>query len=79
MHPISQQFTKVRKGGIAPGRRVRRIVRNYELYWMFLPVLAFYIIFHYWPMYGVQIAFKDFSAFRGIAASPWVGLKHFQR
>lgn len=80
MQPTSTQpIAKDRRGGIAPGRLSKRMARNYELYLMFLPVLAFYLIFHYWPMYGVQIAFKDFSAFRGIAASPWVGLKHFLR
>ena len=41
--------------------------------------LAWYIIFKYVPMYGVQIAFKDFSPRRGIVGSEWVGLEHFQR
>jgi len=43
-----------------------------------LPV-AYFIIFRYLPMYGVQIAFKDFSAAKGIWASPWVGFDHFVR
>ena len=43
-----------------------------------LPV-AYYIIFHYIPMYGVQIAFKDFTAARGIWGSEWVGLGNFKR
>lgn len=46
---------------------------------MFLPVLVFFAVFHYAPMYGVQIAFKDYSAARGILGSEWVGLKHFLR
>lgn len=46
---------------------------------MFLPVLAYFIIFHYIPMYGVQIAFKDFIANKGIMGSPWVGFEHFER
>ena len=45
---------------------------------MILPVLAFYIIFHYFPLYGALIAFKDFSPMKGIWGSPWVGLKYFQ-
>ncbi|MGI5900079.1 MAG: ABC transporter permease [Christensenellales bacterium] len=45
---------------------------------MILPCLAYYIIFHYVPMYGVVIAFKDYSLRLGIMGSPWVGLKHFR-
>jgi len=44
---------------------------------MFLPVLAYYVLFCYKPMYGVIIAFKDFTPRRGIFGSPWVGMKHF--
>lgn len=51
--------------------------QNYMLYLFLLPSFAFIIIFSYGPMYGVQIAFKDFKAFKGIWGSPWVGLKHF--
>ena len=51
--------------------------RNKSLYLLVLPVILFYIIFHYKPMYGAIIAFKDFNPFTGIAGSPWVGLKHF--
>ncbi|UQZ86119.1 putative multiple-sugar transport system permease YteP [Paenibacillus konkukensis] len=57
----------------------KRIKKNYDLYLLFLPVLAFFIIFEYVPMYGVQIAFKDFIATKGIWGSPWVGFKHFER
>lgn len=46
---------------------------------MIIPVIAFFIIFAYLPLYGIQIAFKDFSAFKGIWDSPWVGFKHFER
>ncbi len=44
---------------------------------MILPVLAFYIIFHYVPMYGVVIAFKNFTPGLGIMDSPWVGIQNF--
>ena len=47
------------------------------LYLMFLPVLAYYIIFHYLPMYGIIIAFKDFKPMKGIFGSEWVGLAKF--
>nr|WP_238177779.1 ABC transporter permease subunit [Paenibacillus contaminans] len=52
---------------------------NWQLYVMIAPVVAYFIIFHYFPMYGVQIAFKDFIATKGITGSSWVGLKHFDQ
>lgn len=57
----------------------RDIRRNWILYLMIIPVVAYYIIFHYIPMYGVQIAFKDYSARLGIWGSPWNGFEHFKR
>jgi putative aldouronate transport system permease protein len=45
---------------------------------MLLPVVLYYLIFHYLPMYGVIIAFKHYAPLRGITASPWAGLEHFQ-
>lgn len=56
-----------------------RMKKNWELYLMILPVVAYFILFQYLPMYGVQIAFKDFLAVKGIWGSPWIGLKHFMR
>lgn len=53
--------------------------RNWQLYALTLPVIAYFIIFKYGPMYGVQIAFKEFIASRGIWDSPWVGFDHFER
>jgi putative aldouronate transport system permease protein len=44
---------------------------------MFIPVLAFYAVFHYAPMYGAIIAWKQFSPAKGIWGSPWVGWKHY--
>lgn len=51
--------------------------RNWTLYLLVIPVIAFYILFHYKPMYGALIAFKDFTPRIGFADSPWVGMKHF--
>ena len=48
------------------------------LYIMSIPFIAYFIIFKYIPMYGAQIAFKDYDVFDGIVGSPWVGLKHFK-
>lgn len=55
------------------------VLRNYQVYLLLLPALIFFIVFHYGPMYGVQIAFKDYNTGLGIWKSPWVGLKHFKR
>ena len=44
---------------------------------MLAPVLAWYGIFEYGPLYGIQLAFKDFAIMKGISGSPWVGWKHF--
>ena len=63
----------------ASQRKVRLIKRNWQLYLFLLPAVVIFLLFHYYPMYGVQIAFKDFRANLGIAGSPWVGLKHFKR
>lgn len=54
------------------------VAENRWLYVLILPALVYLIIFNYLPMYGVQIAFKDYKAVRGIAGSDWVGLKHFK-
>lgn len=54
------------------------LIRNWQLYAMLLLPVSFFIIFRYGPMYGVTIAFKDFNMFKGINASPWVGLDTFR-
>lgn len=52
--------------------------RAWPLYVMLLPGLALLIIFNYYPMYGVRIAFQDYNPALGFDQSPWVGLKHFE-
>lgn len=52
--------------------------RNWSLYLLALPVILFYLIFHYVPMYGIAIAFKDFKMNLGIFGSSFAGLKHFK-
>lgn len=53
--------------------------RQKWLYLMMLLPLASLLIWNYWPMYGVIIAFKDYSPALGISGSPWVGFQHFTR
>ncbi|QNK59378.1 sugar ABC transporter permease [Paenibacillus sp. PAMC21692] len=57
----------------------RGVIKNRSLYIMLIPVVLYFIVFHYKPMYGAIIAFKDFKPFLGIGDSPWVGFKHFQQ
>lgn len=53
---------------------------NYKwIYLMLVPVMAYYIIFKYIPMYGITIAFKNYNVFKGITESPWVGFDVFKK
>lgn len=62
------------------GRRLTKdLKRNYILYLMILPVVAYFFLFSYVPMAGAQLAFKDYLIKEGIWGSPWVGWKHFAR
>ncbi len=70
--PLSRQG--LRRTGLAHDIR-----RDWILYAMLLLPLAYYVIFKYIPMYGVTIAFKDYNLFKGMSASPWAGLKHFNK
>lgn len=58
-------------------RMLRNSRRHKYLYIMIAPVLIYYIVFHYVPMYGAIIAFKNFRVAEGILGSPWVGFDHF--
>lgn len=57
----------------------KRIWRNRSLYLLMLPSLVLLICFSYIPMYGITIAFRDFSPAAGINGSPWAGFKYFQQ
>lgn len=58
---------------------LRYIKTNYWLYLLVLPSIVLTILFKYFPMYGVLIAFKDYSYRKGILGSDWVGFHHFER
>lgn len=57
----------------------RYFAEKWQLYLLMLPAIVLIILFAYVPMYGIQIAFKNFVFTKGIAGSQWVGLKHFTR
>ena len=59
-------------------RFIDHIKREWQLYLMLLPAIVWFVVFLYKPMYGLQIAFKDYSIFRGVDGSPWVGFEHFE-
>lgn len=57
----------------------RRIIDNWQLYAMLLVPVILTVIYKYIPMYGIQIAFRDYKASRGMFGSEWVGLEWFER
>ena len=66
------------KAGRRPFKKTLRVMWDYRwIYLMLLPCMAFFIIFKYVPMYGIQLAFKDY-VIKGIAASPWNNFEHFK-
>lgn len=57
----------------------RRLKDNWQLYAMLLVPVVLTIVYKYIPMYGIQIAFRDYKASKGFAGSEWVGLEWFFR
>ncbi|BFH13878.1 ABC transporter permease subunit [Paenibacillus melissococcoides] len=87
MPPPSKRRRVLARAGRSPDAKadrsfLQRVIRDAKLnkyvYLMLLPVVAYYAIFHYGPMYGIQIAFKDYSPALGFLDSPWVGFKYFE-
>ena len=65
--------------GVPRRKRWRLLLRDWQLYLMLLLPVAFYVLFKYMPMYGTIIAFKKYSAKRGIWGSKWVGFTNFNK
>jgi len=57
----------------------RQIKARWQLYLMLALVVAFFLVFHYYPMFGIQLAFKKFNIREGIWGSPWIGFDNFRR
>ena len=68
---------KARDRSLAGWWKRAKIWQNRYVYLMLLPVMAYFLIFKYWPMGWISIAFYDYKLLRGFAGSKWVGLKHF--
>ena len=60
-------------------RLLREIYQSRYLYLLLLPAMLTYLLFHYFPMVGLQLAFKSYNAQLGIWGSEWIGFKHFER
>ena len=59
------------------GKTLRTMRKSYWLYIMCIPGVLYFLLFRYFPMWGILISFKDFNIYAGFSASPWAGLKHF--
>lgn len=55
------------------------MLQDYQLYLLIAPTIAYFVIFHYLPMYGIQMAFMNFNPIRGFSGSKWVGLANFKK
>ncbi len=77
-------------GVLPPGRSASRkrpsiqktlalLAKNRHYYLLLLPPIAYFVVFHYIPIYGITLAFKDFRFSDGILRSPCVGFKHIAR
>ncbi|EEH65154.1 ABC transporter, permease protein [Actinomyces urogenitalis DSM 15434] len=55
------------------------MARHWQLYLLLAPAVIYLIVFKYWPMYGVQIAFRNYNPIDGFMGSEWVGLEHISR
>ena len=64
-----------RKGPLLP----RSPASSWQLYLLLLPAVVWVAIFAYWPMYGIQIAFRNYTPVGGLTGSEWVGLDHIER
>ncbi len=60
-------------------KKLKKSLKEYwQIYLLVIPVIAWFVIFAYYPMYGVVVAFKDYLPSKGILNSEWVGWKHFE-
>lgn len=81
----AQNIVRRKEEGIEEGimeKAKKTLVRawNYKwIYLMLLPVVIYFIVFRYAPMYGITIAFKNYNIFKGISESPWVGFEIFEK
>ena len=66
------------KTGVYKRQFFRYVKKNYWFYFFLIPGIAYFILFHYVPMYGILLAFKNYNFRLGIVSSPWAGFEHFK-
>ena len=72
--------TLTRTPEVRPRTSLRvRIARHWQLYLLLAPAVIYLVLFKYWPMYGVQIAFRNYNPIDGFMGSEWVGVEHILR
>ncbi len=77
---VAEQAVPVLSNGLFHRIRQKLITRGeWQLYLLILPVVIYFIIFNYLPMYGIQIAFKNYNITKTIFEAKWVGLDYFER
>lgn len=82
---MNNQLTVKKEKGLGAWlrRETKQWKRSFKFYWLLyillIPVVLNFVIFHYIPMTGIQIAFKDFTLSEGIWGSEWIGTYHFER
>lgn len=73
---------RVARFQLTPARRMKRLLKNIwdsrYMYLLLVPGLLFFAFFRYVPMYGIQLAWKEFAANLGVAGSPWIGWENFR-
>ncbi|MCT4596900.1 MAG: ABC transporter permease subunit [Vallitalea sp.] len=69
--------------GICQSKKQNQFIKQLKeykyIYMLLIPGMVFFFLFHYMPLYGVTLAFKDFIITKGISGSPWVGFKYFEQ
>lgn len=76
MENIQLRMTQQRTSKLQ--RNMKKIISHWQLYVIIALPIIYLLVFHYWPMYGVQLAFRKYQVTKGITGSPWVGLKYFK-
>ena len=79
MSTLAKAETKLPKAAKRGKPLGRRIVENWQLYLMLVIPIVITVIYKYIPMYGIQIAFRDYKAAKGFFGSKWVGFEWFER
>lgn len=79
MKSIESNVKDISTNNLSKNTAAKQIIKNWQLYLLIALPIAYIIIFNYIPMYGAQIAFKNFNPVIGIWKSPWVGLENFRR